>query len=93
MARTKKALQHKKPHMKRPDGDNLEKYLNDALFGVLWPDDSHIAYMVRTKTFINAMEGETIVTVYQLPAEDFTPEKITQILAKELEIHDEEPPR
>lgn len=61
--------QHLRPHIKKPDGDNLEKFLNDALNGVVWSDDSRIAYLVRTKTITDAKVGETIVFVRELKDE------------------------
>lgn len=61
----KRAEQHGLPHIKRPDGDNLEKYLNDALNGVLWEDDARIAWMLRSKTLTYDEKGST--TVYVKP--------------------------
>lgn len=58
-----------KPHTKRPDGDNLEKFVNDALTGVLWVDDSQIAYMVRSKTYTIAKHGHTTICVHELQSE------------------------
>lgn len=54
------------PHLKRPDGDNLEKYLNDALTGVLWDDDSRIVWMLRSKTLTSDKEGCTVLYVQEL---------------------------
>lgn len=62
----KRCLYHCLPHAKRPDGDNLEKFLNDALNGVLWDDDSRIAWLVRSKSMVNSKEGETVIFVRQL---------------------------
>lgn len=52
--------------MKRPDGDNLEKYLNDSLNGLVWTDDARIAWLLRSKTITSAKEGETILCVCEL---------------------------
>lgn len=57
----KRREQHLLPHVKRPDGDNLEKFLNDSLNGVIWDDDARIAWLVRSKSISEAKEGETIV--------------------------------
>jgi Holliday junction resolvase RusA-like endonuclease len=55
------------PHTKRPDGDNLEKFINDSLTGLVWNDDSQIVWMLRSKTLSEGKVGETIMTVIQLP--------------------------
>lgn len=55
------------PHTKRPDGDNLEKFLNDALNGIVWSDDSHIAWLLRSKSITADMTGGTTIVVMELP--------------------------
>lgn len=62
---------HMLPHAKRPDGDNLEKFLNDSLNGVLWVDDAHIAWLLRSKTLTFDKKGST--TVYVKPLDINTP--------------------
>lgn len=62
----KRQLQNFLPHIKRPDGDNLEKYLNDALNGIVWDDDSRIAWLVRSKSLCYETEGETVIFVREL---------------------------
>ena len=62
----KRALQNLFPHIKKPDGDNLEKFLNDALNGVLWDDDARITWLLRSKTLCNLNEGQTIIFVKEL---------------------------
>jgi Holliday junction resolvase RusA-like endonuclease len=64
---TKRKSQHMLNHAKRPDGDNLEKFLNDSLNGVLWTDDSQIACILRTKTYTKEREGSTVLFVRELP--------------------------
>jgi len=59
-------IQHLVPHNKRPDGDNLEKFLNDALTGVIWDDDARICWLLRSKSLTKAREGETVLFVRQL---------------------------
>lgn len=44
----------------------MEKFLNDALTGVLWSDDAIICWLVRSKTQTCAKEGETIIFVREL---------------------------
>lgn len=60
---------HTCPHMLRPDGDNLEKYLNDALNGIVWRDDSQIAWLVRSKSITAAKKGRTVLCVRELTEE------------------------
>lgn len=55
------------PNPKRPDGDNLEKFLNDALTGIIWKDDSQIACLFRTKSYTLRDEGCTILHCEELP--------------------------
>ena len=57
---TRRRKQNLLPHMKRPDGDNLEKYLNDALSGVVWNDDAQITWILRSKTITSEKQGYTI---------------------------------
>lgn len=58
---------HNAPHAKRPDGDNLEKFLNDALNGIIWRDDSEISVLVRIKSQIDAPKGETHIYAKEIP--------------------------
>jgi Holliday junction resolvase RusA-like endonuclease len=57
---------HTCPHTLRPDGDNLEKYLNDALNGIVWRDDSQIAWLVRSKSITAERKGQTVLYVREL---------------------------
>jgi len=65
----KRTLQHCCPHIKKPDGDNLEKFLNDALKGVVWSDDSIIAWLLRSKTVTHAREGQIQLFVRELDSD------------------------
>lgn len=40
--------------------------MNDALNGIIWDDDSRIAWLVRSKSLSDAKEGETVVFVREL---------------------------
>ena len=62
----KRTLQHRLPHIKKPDGDNLEKFLNDALNGTLWDDDCKIAWLLRSKSITHEKEGKTIIYIEEL---------------------------
>lgn len=70
-------------HHKRPDGDNLEKFLNDALNGLLWVDDALIAIMLRTKSYGWGREGSTTLFVRELNSDEFD---YLQIM-KDIETH------
>lgn len=48
-------------HTKKPDIDNLQKYVFDALNGLFWKDDSVIDEVIATKKW--APEGYTRITV------------------------------
>lgn len=63
----KRKAQDLRPHIKRPDGDNLEKFLNDALNDVLWADDSQIAWLVRSKSITIQKQGDTTIFARELP--------------------------
>lgn len=54
------------PHIKRPDGDNLEKFLNDALNGIIWSDDSHIAWLLRSKSTTSDPIGATTIIIREI---------------------------
>ncbi len=55
------------PHTSRPDADNIEKFLNDALKGVLWGDDASISWLLRSKTKIDDPVGCYILFVKEIP--------------------------
>lgn len=66
MHTAKKRRLHRTPHFKKPDGDNLEKFLNDALKGLIWQDDAQIAWLLRSKTMVNALKGEIVLYVCEM---------------------------
>ena len=39
------------PHVKKPDTDNLLKFVKDCLNGVAWRDDSQVAYVQAKKVY------------------------------------------
>jgi len=51
----------KKPHVSVPDLDNLTKFVNDALNGIVWKDDALI-YEFQARKFYSE-EPKTILTV------------------------------
>ncbi len=53
-----------KPHIKRPDLDNLVKLVKDALNGIFWNDDSQIFSMNVSKKYSDCPSTEiTISTI------------------------------
>lgn len=74
------------PHVKRPDGDNLEKYLNDSLNGVVWTDDSRIAWLLRSKTLTCAKEGATVLCVCEMKQAETDYGMILQCIEENLRI-------
>lgn len=63
----KRAQQNFLPHIKRPDGDNLEKFLNDACNGLVWDDDAKIAWLLRSKSTTSDKTGHTTIFVKEIP--------------------------
>src|ERR1700733_8022323 len=57
----KRKKKHLTAHTQRPEGDNLEKCLNDACSGILWKDDSQIVWLVRSKSWIGHPEGAIVL--------------------------------
>lgn len=58
-----------KNHLKRADGDNLEKFVNDSLSGVIWKDDAQIAWCLRSKTYTADKIGS--ITIFARELTDF----------------------
>jgi len=52
------------PHTKRPDLDNLEKLVKDALNGVFWVDDAQVFDVVKKKVY--GMMPRTEVTIEEI---------------------------
>lgn len=63
---SKRKLRDGAPHWHRPDGDNLEKFVNDALRGVVWDDDSRISVILRIKQECDCKTGSTLLGVFPL---------------------------
>ena len=55
------------PHYRKPDADNLEKFLNDCLSGVLWDDDCQISWILRSKSKTSRKDGFTVIYVEEIP--------------------------
>lgn len=50
-------------HTSKPDGDNLEKFVLDALNGIYWRDDSQVCLMEKMKRY-----SETPMTIVEIEA-------------------------
>jgi Holliday junction resolvase RusA-like endonuclease len=57
----KNGLAANAPRLPRPDIDNLEKAVLDALKGVAWKDDTQVARVVKEKSW--GTEGRTTVRI------------------------------
>lgn len=66
ISQVKRNLQDFLPHINKPDSDNLEKFLNDALTGLVWDDDSRIVWMLRSKHITASRTGWTSLYVHEL---------------------------
>jgi Holliday junction resolvase RusA-like endonuclease len=64
IGRVKRELLEGKPHDKKPDRDNLEKFIFDALRGVLYTDDAQIADGIVRKIY--SLEPRTEIVIYKL---------------------------
>lgn len=70
-------------HFKKPDGDNLEKFINDACQGIMWTDDSQVACMVRRKVWTKAKEGKTVFFVTEI---DPYPQNIGALIEPQMNL-------
>jgi Holliday junction resolvase RusA-like endonuclease len=82
--------QHLCPHAKKPDGDNLEKFLNDALKGVVWDDDACISVLLRTKSKTLKKVGSTTIFAIEIPDEPLCFEKILEIIQTNLNFEEDD---
>lgn len=78
-----------KPHIARPDGDNLEKFLNDAMTGLLWDDDSCITWLVRSKSVTSDKLGSTTIFVKEIPYTDPNYEELLTDIQQHIRIKNE----
>lgn len=54
-----------KYHIKRPDNDNMQKFIMDCMNGIVYKDDSQAVCVVAWKLYTSG-EGKTVVTVEEL---------------------------
>lgn len=85
----KREAQNYLPHIKKPDGDNLEKYLNDSLTGIIWEDDSRIAWMLRSKTVTSEKEGYAIFYAQEITNSKTDYEQILEAINEHIYIDKE----
>lgn len=71
-------------HCKRPDGDNLEKYVNDCLTGIVWKDDAQISWILRSKTYVDHPTGFIDIYVKEI-GEMADYELISEIIGQRME--------
>lgn len=83
---SKREAQHLLPHTKKPDGDNLEKFVNDALNGVVWTDDCNIIWLLRSKTLTYDKVGSISLYVKLLDKDKPNYEEITSHINEAIQI-------
>ena len=76
------------PHFRKPDIDNLEKFMNDALKGVIWRDDSQISWSLRSKTNVDHHQGSTLIYVCPLEKAVTDPAFLGETLCDNLDLSD-----
>lgn len=82
----KRELMHGVSHVRRPDEDNLAKFLGDSLNGVVWEDDSLIFCVVRFKVWTKEKIGRICVAVTDMPSDYIDYEKIKTFFNKNYQI-------
>lgn len=83
----KREAQNYRPHTKKPDGDNLEKFLNDSLNGVVWDDDARITWILRSKTLTSDKQGYTIFYAQELNDEETDYHGLLETIREHIYIH------
>lgn len=62
------ALDGKMLPVTKPDGDNVEKAVKDALNGVAWIDDTQVVGTIKVKRYGDPGVGVTIIPLSELPS-------------------------
>lgn len=73
--------------MKRPDGDNLEKYLNDSLNGIVWDDDARIAWVLRSKTITSDKKGYAVFYAQEISSKETNYEELLTAIQQQIYIN------
>lgn len=76
----KRRMSDTMPHSCRPDMDNLLKFLFDCMKGIVFTDDSQIAWVLCSKTRSSHKVGGTVVTVGELENIPADMEKISAFM-------------
>jgi len=87
---SRRKLHHLRPHDCKPDGDNLEKFLNDALNQTLWRDDACISWLLRSKSWTKEKKGKTSIFVCELSNSVPDYEEIMNHIREYIQIDKEE---
>lgn len=82
----RRKLLHNTPHFKKPDADNLEKFLNDSLRGIVWEDDSRIAWLLRSKSLTSDKVGSTVIFVREMTLGQPDYEQILSDIQEHIEL-------
>lgn len=72
-ATQKLAQQGKVWHVGKPDLDNIEKLILDALNKLAWADDGQVAMVQKAKRYGNPARVEVTITALEQPPEAVTP--------------------
>ena len=81
---------HNTPHEKKPDRDNLDKFLHDSLKGVLWEDDRQIVWSLISKTNSYSRIGETSIYLEELTSDEKPDyEYLLNVMKREMVLSDE----
>ena len=65
----------------------MEKFLNDALTGVVWSDDSQITWILRSKTVTAEKEGYTIFYAQEIDDAQPDYEELLLAIREHIYIH------
>lgn len=80
---------HLRPHRTKPDLDNLVKFINDALNGVLWEDDAQISITVSHKTRTASYVGSTTVFLKQISEDKTNEEELINIIVENIKCEEQ----
>lgn len=84
---------HNTPRAQRPDLDNLEKQICDALNGVAWHDDAQVVIKASMKLQDLWKEGSTELYVEELVEGDkVNPSDVMARVAASIKLHEPELP-